>query len=463
MILNHLLVTMLASALAGLSMALVFIVLQSRILPGDYAAFAQLPVFEWLFGGKDGQPNPPDNPNVPVGFTLLVSVDGKIDHSQGDTPCRAGMWLRDCMPELVGVAVGQRTVPHDGGQWYEVVMRTALGQLAITRRAPVMPQPCFQLGDVVGFCSHTTFTLSLMFILTVLSLPGSLLLGWLSARPLLRRMRRIAEANRRFSSGELDIRVRDPNPDEIGTLAAQFDETAALIEQNVITLRELAERNAILAQAAEESATRAERTRLSRDLHDAIAQRLFSLSVSATTLPALIERDPKQGAEQARAVAALSEQTLLELRTVLVELRPNAVAQRGLNDALRTLCDDWSAAHHIQVAYNAILRGQHLPGPVADAAYYIVQEALSNVGKHAHADLVDVSILESQTQLTLSITDNGRGFDETAAGQHQAHYGLITMRERTQSLGGNLNIESDTRQGTTVRVTLPLQIGAPTP
>lgn len=456
MVSNHLLVTMFASALAGLSLALLFIVIRNDLKPADYAAYATIPMADWLFGGEDGHPNP-SGINIPAGFTLLVSADDKVEYSQGDTICRAGMTLKDCAPGLIGAKPGDRSFKVNDVEWSEVVVLTRFGQRAITQRAPVNFEACFIVGDSFSFCNNFTFTAFLVTVMTLLSLPAALLLGWLSARPLIRRLRRITEANRRFSAGDFDVRLRDPHRDEIGTLAAQFDDTASTLKQNVITLRELAERNAALAHAAEESAIRAERARISRDLHDAIAQRLFSLSVSAANLPAIIERDPVRGKEQARAVASLSEQTLLELRTLLVEMRPTAVSLRGLNDALRSLCEEWATAEQIPVEYNAVLRGQHLASPVEDATYRIVQEALSNIGKHAAADAVHVSLLESQHQLTVSVTDNGRGFDYENIGE--GHFGLITMRERAHALGGTHTIESDTRRGTTIRVTLPIRPG----
>src|SRR5690606_23072342 len=105
-------------------------------------------------------------------------------------------------------------------------------------------------------------------------------------------------------------------------------------------LRELAQRNAQLAQDVEQVAVQNERMRLSRDLHDAIAQRLFSLTASTTSLPALIERDAARGAAQARTIAELAENTLLDLRALLVELRPTNLLRYDLGEALQKLGDE---------------------------------------------------------------------------------------------------------------------------
>jgi two-component system sensor histidine kinase UhpB len=102
-----------------------------------------------------------------------------------------------------------------------------------------------------------------------------------------------------------------------------------------------------------------------------------------------------------------------------------------------------------------VLGGRYLPSGVTDGIYRVAQESLSNVAKHAQARAVFVSLVEGQRQITLSVTDDGHGFDPAhAAGG--GHFGLVSMQERAGALGGTLAIERDTHQGTTVRLTVPL-------
>ena len=162
------------------------------------------------------------------------------------------------------------------------------------------------------------------------------------------------------------------------------------------------------------------------------------------------------GAPTRRAIASLAEQTLLDLRTLLVELRPSGLLQRGLAEALEALCTEWQAENQIPVECSLVLTGHHLPAAIEDILYRVTQEALSNIGKHAQATTVQVSLVEGRRQITLSVTDNGRGF-EPAQSARRGSFGLIGMRERAHSVGGSLAIESDTRQGTTLRLTLPLK------
>jgi len=283
-----------------------------------------------------------------------------------------------------------------------------------------------------------------------------LLLAWLLVQPLLRRIKNVTRASQRFARGELETRVKDHYPDEVGELADQFDEMADVLEQNVVVLRELAQRNSELARVAESAAIQAERVRLSRDLHDDITQRIFSLSVSSAALPAIIELDPARATEQARQISTMAEQTLLELRAFLVDLRPSQLVQRGLAEALQAMCDEWSQAQKIPIECSVVLNGTRLPSSVENEIYRVTQESLNNVAKHARASSVQVSLVQGKRQIVLSTTDDGRGFDRANPGVENK-FGLISMRERAQAVGGSLIIESDTTRGTTVRMILPLE------
>ncbi len=456
MVLGHILVATLTSVIGVLVLVLILArAIQTDLKAADYRGLAMYDGMKWLFGLPDGQPNDLPSPAGLPGFGLVLSSDDSVLFSQGDTPCRAGKKLADCAPELVDRPAGERFFQKDGQRWAEVVLYSISGQRVITHRGPPSGD-LFLLLPGLPIYGTGPFMAVVAGAMAVLSVPMGLALAWLLSRPLARRLSRVAQASRSFAAGELHIRLKDRRVDEIGELSRQFDDMADALEQNVNVLRELAQRNAELAQRAEQVAIQAERVRLSRDLHDAIAQRLFSLSVSTATLPDLIKRDQDKGAEQAQAVATLAEQTLLDLRALLVELRPSSVVQRGLTEAMQALCTEWEVAHHIAVECSLMLTGNRLPAGVEDVLYRICQEALNNIAKHAGATSAHISVVEGRRQITLSVTDNGLGFAPEQATSH-GKFGLISMRERASSLGGALEIESDTARGSTLRVTLPLE------
>ncbi len=455
MLFSHMLVAILTSVIAVLILVAAFAISIQNYAPSDYHASAVLSALGWVAGHPDGGANIPGNPFTPPGYTLVVSPENVIVGTQGDTDCKIGSPLADCAPEFVNREPGERYFEKNGERWVEVIAKLVMNHRVLYQRTVSQPE----LGIFLPYTpvyGNGPFMLVVSGAMAVLSIPVAMSLALLTTRPLAHRLSKIAKVSQQFASGDLSMRVHDQGKDVVGSLAQQFNDMADALAQNVGILRELAKRNAELAQQAEQSAIQAERVRLSRDLHDDIAQGLFSLSVSSAALPDLIRRDQETGAQHAAAIAQLAEQTLLDLRALLVELRPSTVLQRGLSEALQTLVSEWQTANHVQVECTLMLTGNRISAGVEDVLFRIAKESLNNIAKHAHATSVQVSLVEGRRQITLSITDNGQGFDPTMV-SNQGKFGLVSMRERAQAIGGNMAIESDTTHGTTIRITLPLE------
>jgi len=384
----------------------------------------------WLSGSPDGQPSDLDIDPMP-GWTLIVSDDGHILWGRGDTTCRAGTLVIAC-PQLTLRGEERGLFVRDGKPSASIDFPLITGQRVIMERGQVTSEPSIVYGEVIltGYVNLFWFELVSRGIMAV---PIAFLLAWLFMRPQVKRLKKITQASRRFAAGELIARARDSQDDEVGRLA---------------------QRNTELALQAEEAAIKAERARISRDLHDAIAQRLFSLSVSTTALPGIIAQNAERGVQQAKLIGEMAEQTLLDLRALLVEMRPTNISQHGLAESLKLLFRQWQSLHHIHIEPALMLTGRHIPAAVEDAVYQITQEALSNVARHARASMVELSLVEGKNKLVLSISDNGRGFDPDSQPQ-SAKFGLMSMRERAQMFGGTIGIESH-QGGTTIEVFLPL-------
>jgi len=281
-------------------------------------------------------------------FVVIVTADGMVRYHRGATPCQWACTGRLCPGATP--ATGRRALPSDRRAAYR-----RGGSAADRWRTCDRPdQPNwlddstiqFDLGGAqVRGLGPSLLAISLLT--AVVAIPPALLLTWLIAGPLARRLRAITRTSQRFANGDLEARIGDRHADEVGMLAQQFDDMAGTLTQSIITLRDLAQQNSELACQVEATAIQAERLRLARDLHDDIAQLLFSLSAQAAALPEQFARDPALGAKQANAVAALADQTLLDLRAILVDLRPSQVQQRGLAEALQELCQRWQAAQGI--------------------------------------------------------------------------------------------------------------------
>jgi signal transduction histidine kinase len=206
---------------------------------------------------------------------------------------------------------------------------------------------------------------------------------------------------------------------------------------------------AALRQSEMEQAVGAERSRLARELHDAVTQTLFSASLIAEVLPRLWVKDPERGQQQLEEVRLLTRGALAEMRALLLELRPEALTRAKMDDLLGQLGRAMTGRTGVPVSVRADVQCQ-LPAEVHVSLYRIAQEALNNAAKHAEASSVAVQF-ECQAGLaTLSIRDDGRGFD--VGDVSPGHFGLGIMKERAASVGANLDLRSALGQGTEVRV-----------
>lgn len=221
--------------------------------------------------------------------------------------------------------------------------------------------------------------------------------------------------------------------------------------------QEVEERTAELARLyrqAEQTAMLEERQRLARELHDSVAQSLYSLTLLAESGQRMAAAgDLPQVQHNVARLTATARQALREMRLLVYELRPTELAQTGLIGALRQRLDAVEERGGIQT-HLEIEDDPDLPGPLAQELYRIAVEALNNSLKHAFATSVSVHLSCSGDMIELQIEDNGRGFDAAAG---NSGLGLRSMHERVERLGGQFIARSIPGEGTViiVRVNVP--------
>ena len=194
-----------------------------------------------------------------------------------------------------------------------------------------------------------------------------------------------------------------------------------------------------------------ERRRLARELHDQTGQELTSVLLGLKAV-----EEARSDEERAEAIAAVREQvveTLHDVRRLAVELRPKALDDFGLVAALEHLRDTFSEQTGMRVDLEANV-GDRLPSDVETALYRIVQEALTNIVKHAQARTVSIVLARGGNAVTAVIEDDGRGF---TPGDDGGGLGLLGMGERLALLGGKLKLESSPGSGTTIVAEVPLR------
>lgn len=200
-----------------------------------------------------------------------------------------------------------------------------------------------------------------------------------------------------------------------------------------------------------------ERARIARDLHDGIGQHLTALMVGLRTVEEAPDFDSARS--RARGLRASASLAHGEVRRLARGLRPSILEELGLTSALEQLCEDFQKAHGVKAILRCdIAAGRRLAPSAETALYRILQEALTNVARHADASLVEVTLRQEEASMSLSIRDDGGGFPPEggqAPSRKERGFGLGSIRERALMLGGVCEVNSSRGRGTEIEVRVP--------
>jgi two-component system, NarL family, sensor histidine kinase LiaS len=282
--------------------------------------------------------------------------------------------------------------------------------------------------------------LIILLLVLVITTPIGSLFSLLTTRGLVRRIRSLAEATKTFARGDYQQRVRINRQDEVGQLEHDFNAMADRLVESTSRQQELAGQNARLA----------ERARISRELHDAISQDLFSIRMLAYGLQEALPRG-SEVQTQAATLERTSSRMIREMRALLLELRPD-LGQLGLVEALNDLAASYST--RLEMTVTADIALVSLLPEVEHALLRIAREALSNAVRHAHATHVTLTLTQHEEGVSLIIRDNGEGF-EMDENQRQHGLGLNSMQERVRNLHGTFTLQTAPGQGTAITVFIP--------
>jgi signal transduction histidine kinase len=212
--------------------------------------------------------------------------------------------------------------------------------------------------------------------------------------------------------------------------------------------------NARLFEASRELSVVEERNRLARELHDAMTQNLFSLTLTAETAAGLVHTDPARAEAEIDHVRALARDTQAELRSLIFELRPPQLEADGLVATVGKDLEILGRAHGLKGDLR-VDGTPELDSEVELELYRIVQEALNNAVRHARAETITIEVDARDGDITITVRDDGVGFDPGARAIRERRLGLTSMRERAERLGGTLSVETARDAGTVVRVEVP--------
>ena len=217
----------------------------------------------------------------------------------------------------------------------------------------------------------------------------------------------------------------------------------AIFSRDITDLKKIQDQEMVAAATQE-------RTRLARDLHDAVTQTIYSASLIAEVLPSVWDRNPDEGKRNLVKLRQLVRGALAEMRTLLFELRPASLEAAELSTLLRHLGDALTGRTRIPVEFK-LSENNPPPVDVKITIYRIAQEAFNNIAKHSEATRVSVELNVDDRNLDLVVSDNGRGFDPTMVAEDRL--GIQIMSERAREIDARLQIESSKGNGTQVSAT----------
>jgi signal transduction histidine kinase len=408
----------------------------------------------------------------PVLLLALTTVDGRVIGSTAESELPLGV----VVTETVGsppTRSGRTAVDGRAGGWATSPVR--LTDAAGTERAigaayvrmlvqrtesgssrdkpvvagkaddPPVDKPDAAAGDPADGNAAGTGVSGLLVpggIVLLMLVPVGALFGLLTTGPLIRRIRRLAEGTSAMAGGDLRTRLPVSGNDEVARLERSFNAMAERLEAAVAT-----ERTVAGAQAR-----RAERTRIARELHDSISQDLFSASMVAGGLRKALPADSELR-HQAVSLEQSLERTKREMRSMLLELRPVALEDTGLAEALHELCRAYQV--RLGIAITAHVDAAGLDASLEHAVLRVVQEAIGNAVRHGEPTAIELRVTRTDERVAVTVRDDGRGFDPVAARRRHG-MGLGLMRDRVGELGGTVEVVSAPEQGTTVRVLVPV-------
>jgi signal transduction histidine kinase len=277
--------------------------------------------------------------------------------------------------------------------------------------------------------------ISLFFLLGA-AIVGAIF-GSITARSMSNRFQRLAHTADAWSEGNFTEFIDDHAGDEISLLSSRLNRMAAQLKD--------------LLRRRQEMAVSEERNRLARDLHDSAKQQALAASFQIGTALTLFDREPKTAKGHLEEAECLVDSVREELTDLILELRPQSLEDKPIDEILGEYAIDWSHQHDIELDPDMLL-DLELNLEQKQTLFRILQEALANVARHSDGTCVSLALGSDGEKVNLVVKDDGKGFspEEVTGGM-----GLHSMRERAESLGGSLEVTSAPGEGTSLSVVIP--------
>lgn len=282
----------------------------------------------------------------------------------------------------------------------------------------------------------------------------SLYTGFKSSSTMKQRLDAMSLLIAQYANGNYEMTIHFMENDELSRIANELNELGTKLQNQVKSLQRMADEKADFAKSAHKAAVIEERQRIARDLHDAVSQQLFALTMMAEAATKQFDKKPELAKRQIEDVSVAALQAQTEMRALLLHLRPVHLSGDTLKEGVEKLVVELERKSPIDFKL-AIEDELTLSDTIEEHVFRIIQESLSNILRHANASEVDLTIMKRAKELFLHIRDNGKGFDVTKDSTRKTSYGLKTMRERSEELGGTFIVRSNNDEGTYIDIRIP--------
>ncbi|OQY46738.1 MAG: hypothetical protein B6242_06895 [Anaerolineaceae bacterium 4572_78] len=324
------------------------------------------------------------------------------------------------------------------------IYRGLNGRYVVGQIAAIEKSPWLVVIEIPFVEAYTNLFILLITLLAILMFGAGLaiLMARLISQRLLQPIFILQKSAKRISEGDLSHRIDLKRDDELGFLAQAFNQMVATLEQNINQLRTISQ-NMLSTQEME-------RKQIARQIHDELGQTLTMLKLN---LGLAIRSYPDD--KLLLSAHELTDSAHETARTLSHELRPAMLDDLGLLPTLEWYIDRLEQRANLAISMTGTISENKFSSEIKTALYRIIVEALTNITKHAKAEVITIKLHETIDQLTITIHDDGQGFDTAILNETQS-LGVAGMRERVNLLHGDFLIQSEEEHGTNVQITVPI-------
>ncbi len=335
------------------------------------------------------------------------------------------------------------------------ILSSVFFSIIVFSLATVIYLVIFPVADWQVVLEVKIFDLPVFFFIPAVAVALGIIYGLISTYNYKKQMEMVEEALYELEQGRLLNEDKTAQLEELENVWRCVKNIQKQMTEQVKTAQKLASEKAIDQEKQVQKIVSQERNRLARELHDSVSQQLFAASMLMSAITETKQEEASQEAKQLKLVEEMIHQSQLEMRALLLHLRPVPLKGKSLQEGMQELLGELSQKVPMEISWT--VESHPLEKGVEDHLFRILQESISNTLRHAKATSLEVLLIHRDDLVILRISDDGVGFDvsEEKAGS----YGLQNMHERTKEIGGVLKVVSLKNKGTRLEVKVPLMAG----